>query len=164
VHGGNVLSVFTPSHNPAFLTDCFQSLQAQTLEDWEWVVLLNQRAEWTPPLPDPRVRVVAAPGFGGVGAAKYRACAEARGDILVELDHDDLLASNALHAIHAAFTERPEMALVYSPCAQILEDGRRDDSTFNTTYGWESRDARVDGRAVRYPIALQPTPHNVSYI
>lgn len=159
-----MLSVFTPSHNPAFLTDCFHSLEAQTFEDWEWVVLLNQGAQWVPPHPDPRVRVVVAPGFGGVGAAKYRACAEARGEILVELDHDDLLASNALQAIQEAFTERPGLALVYSHCAQILEDGTRDDSMFNTSYGWEYRDARVDGRDVQYPVAFQPTPHNVSYI
>jgi SAM-dependent methyltransferase len=159
-----VLSVFTPSHNPAFLTDCFNSLKAQTFEDWEWIVLLNRGARWAPPRADRRVRVVAAPGFGGVGAAKYRACAEARGEILVELDHDDLLASSALRAIHEAFACRPDLALVYSHCAQILEDGSRDDSMFNPAYGWEYRDASVDGRDVTYPVAFQPTPHNVSYI
>ena len=164
MHDGNLLSVFTPSHNAAFLTDCFESLEAQTFEDWEWVVLLNRGAQWVPPRADPRVRVIVAPGFGGVGAAKYRACAEARGEILVELDHDDLLASNALRAIQEAFAERPDVALAYSHCAQILEDGSRDDSMFNTTYGWEYREACVDGRDVQYPIAFQPTPHNVSYI
>jgi SAM-dependent methyltransferase len=164
VHGDNLLSVFTPSHNPAFLTDCFNSLEAQTFDDWEWVVLLNQGARWVPPREDPRIRVVVAPGFGGVGTAKYRACSEARGEILVEFDHDDLLASNALQAIHEAFNERPAVALVYSHCAQILEDGSRDDSTFDTANGWEYRQASVDGRDVQYPIAFQPTPHNVSYI
>ena len=128
------------------------------------MVLLNHGARWAPPFTDPRVRVVVAPGFGGVGAAKYRACTEARGEILVELDHDDLLARNALEAIHAAFADRPDLALVYSHCAQILEDGRRDDSTFNNAFGWEYRETRVDGRDVQYPVALQPTPHNVSYI
>jgi O-antigen biosynthesis protein len=164
VHDGNLLSVFTPSHNPAFLTDCFHSLEAQTCDDWEWVVLLNQGAQWVPPREDPRIRVVAAPGFGGVGTAKYRACSEARGEVLVELDHDDLLASNALQAIHEAFIERPDVSLVYSHCAQILEDGSRDDSTFDTANGWEYREATVDGRNVQYPIAFQPTPHNISYI
>ena len=161
---GDVLSVFTPSHDPAFLNDCFNSLQAQTFDDWEWIVLLNRGARWVPPRSDPRVRVVVAPGLGGVGAAKYRACAEARGEILVELDHDDLLASNALQAVHEAFAERPDLALVYSHCAQILQDGTRDDSQFNTANGWEYREARVDGRDVQHPVALQPTPHNVSYI
>jgi O-antigen biosynthesis protein len=164
VHDGNLLSVFTPSHNPAFLADCFNSLEAQTFGDWEWVVLLNQGAHWVPPREDPRIRVVVAPGFGGVGTAKYRACSEARGEVLVELDHDDLLASNALMAIHEAFTERPAVSLVYSHCAQILEDGSRDDSTFDTANGWEYREASVDGRDVQYAIAFQPTPHNVSYI
>jgi glycosyltransferase involved in cell wall biosynthesis len=161
---GDVLSVFTPSHNPAFLTDCFQSLEAQTFQDWEWVVLLNQGAQWAPPHADTRVRVVVAPGLGGVGAAKYRACAEARGEVLVELDHDDLLASNALQAIHESFVQRPGLALVYSHCAQILADGTRDGSKFNSAYGWQYREASVDGRDVQYPIAFHPTPHNVSYI
>jgi hypothetical protein len=35
---------------------------------------------------------------------------------------------------------------------------------FDTSNGWEYRQASVDGRDVLYPIAFQPTPHNVFYI
>ena len=146
-----MLSVFTPSHNPTFLTECFQSLRGQTFEDWEWVVVLNKGVRWRPPSRDPRVRVVIDDELDGVGSAKRRACAVARGEILVELDHDDLLARLALEAIHELFAERPELALVYSHCAQILEDGSRDDSMFNTANGWVYKEATVDGRSVQYP-------------
>ena len=159
-----MLSVFTPSHNPAFLGDCLASLEAQTHQDWEWIVLLNRGARWEPPRDDPRVRVLSDDTLEGIGAAKQSACAQARGEILVELDHDDILAGHALGSIAEAFTEHAGAAMVYSNCAQILEDGSRDDSTFNLAYGWEYREATVDGRAVQYAVAFQPTPHNVSYI
>ena len=159
-----LLTVFTPSHNPVYLTECFESLEQQVFEDWEWVVLLNKGARWQPPRPDPRVRIVVDDDVEGVGSAKQRACAEARGEILVELDHDDILARHALQAVHDAYSERADLSLVYSHCAQILEDGSRDNSMFDTSLGWEYRDVLVDGRDVQYAVALHPTPHNVSYI
>jgi O-antigen biosynthesis protein len=164
VKRGQLLSVFTPSHQPRFLNECFLSLREQTFEDWEWVVVLNRGARWQPPSPDPRVRVLIEDGLEGVGSTKRRACAVARGEILVELDHDDLFARRALEAIYQIYLERPELALVYSHCAQVLEDGSRDDSTFNTANGWVYRDATVDGRSVQYAVSLAATPHNVSYI
>jgi O-antigen biosynthesis protein len=159
-----LLSVFTPSHRPTFLSECFESLQVQTFEEWEWVVVLNKGAKWKPPRNDARVRVIVDNDLDGVGSAKRRACQEARGEILVELDHDDLLARKALEAVHEAYSDKPDLALVYSHCAQILEDGSRDDSTFNAAMGWEYKEAVVDGRQVQYAVSLQPTPHNVSYI
>jgi O-antigen biosynthesis protein len=159
-----LLTVFTPSHNPIFLTECFHSLQAQLFTDWEWVVVLNKGARWDPPSSDPRVRIIIDDGVDGVGAAKNRACGAANGEILVELDHDDLLAPNALHAVQEAFCEGPGLGLVYSHCAQVLEDGGRDDSTFDTNAGWEYKEAVVLGRSVQHAVSLQPTPHNVSYI
>ena len=159
-----LLSVFTPSHNPAFLPECFESLRAQTFKDWEWVVVLNKGARWKLPRRDRRVRIIVDDEVDGVGAAKERACAEAKGDILVELDHDDILARHALEAVHDVYSNRPDLGLVYSHCAQILEDGSRDDSMFNLANGWEYREAAVDGRRVQQVISLEPTPHNVSYI
>ena len=164
MRGSELLTVFTPSHHPVFLTECFQSLQDQVFVDWEWVVLLNKGASWQPPGPDPRVRIIIDDEVDGVGAAKRRACAEARGEILVELDHDDLLAPRALQAVYETFCDHPELALAYSHTAQILEDGSRDDSMFDLSAGWEYREAVVNGRNVRYAVSLQPTPHNVSYI
>lgn len=159
-----LLSVYTPSHRPQFLTECYQSLHEQLFEDWEWVVLLNKEARWAPPAQDPRVRVIVDDSVDGVGSAKQRACAEAKGDVLVELDHDDILARHALGAVHDVFSHRPDLGLVYSHCAQILEDGSRDNSKFNTEVGWEYREAIVDGRSVQHAVSMQPTPHNVSYI
>ncbi|MGW0824144.1 glycosyltransferase [Streptomyces sp. NPDC002845] len=157
-------SVFTPSHQPRFLDECLTALQAQTCPDWEWIVLLNSGARWEPQRPDERVRVEIADDVHGVGAAKRRACELARGEILVELDHDDLLAKACLAELGKAFDQRPEAVLVYSNTAQITEDGKRDDSRFNETHGWQYEEVRVDGRKLLQVMSMAPTPHNVSYI
>ncbi|MGW5355320.1 glycosyltransferase [Streptomyces sp. NPDC004031] len=158
------VSVFTASHQPRYLDDCLASLRRQTFTDWEWVVLLNQGARWRPEQPDERVRVEVADDVKGVGAAKRRACAATRGEFLVELDHDDVLASDCLARIVEAFDADPDAVLVYSDCAQIQADGSADTSRFDIAHGWEYEDAEVDGRAVLSLRSLAPVPHNVSYI
>jgi glycosyltransferase involved in cell wall biosynthesis len=157
-------SVFTPSHHPRFLDECLDSLQAQSCPDWEWIVLLNGGARWRPERPDDRIRVETADGISGVGAAKRRACELARGQILVELDHDDLLASECLAQLGAAFDAHPDIVLAYSHTAQIREDGSRDESRFNEAHGWRYTEVEVDGRRLLQTVSLAPTPHNVSYI
>ncbi|MGW0580525.1 glycosyltransferase, partial [Streptomyces sp. NPDC002920] len=67
----------------------------------------------------------------GVGAAGRRACEPARGEILAELDHDDLPAKDCLAELGTAFDAHPEAVFVHSDTAQITEDAERDDSRFN---------------------------------
>ncbi|MFI1503507.1 glycosyltransferase [Streptomyces sp. NPDC020597] len=157
-------SVFTPSHRTRFLDECLATLQAQTCPDWEWIVLLNNGARWRPENPDDRVRIEIADDVTGVGAAKRRACELARGEILVELDHDDLLAKACLAELGRAFDENPDAVFVYSNTAQITEDGKRDDSRFNESHGWHYEDVRVDGQTLLQVRAMAPTPHNIAYI
>jgi O-antigen biosynthesis protein len=159
-----MISVFTPSHDPKYLDDCLTSLLAQTYTDWEWVVLLNHQAQWEPFSPDPRVRVRHDDEVDGVGAAKQAAVALCEGDHLVELDHDDLLASVALERVVEAFAAFPDASLVYSQCAQVTADLERDNSSYDVAFGWEYREALVDERPVQYPVSMAPTPHNVCYI
>jgi glycosyltransferase involved in cell wall biosynthesis len=158
------VSVFTPSHRPVYLTQAYESLARQTFPDWEWIVLLNKSARWSPPHADQRVRVITDDLASGVGQAKQRACAEAAGELLVELDHDDLLTPNALEQVVKAHANDQDAALFYSHSAQINEDGSPDDSRFVAESGWVYRTEVVDARELSYPTAMQPTPHNVSYI
>src|SRR4051794_36727216 len=99
------LSVFTPSNNPRWLDDCYRSLKRQTYQDWQWIVLLNGQApNWRPPERDERVLTFrASSALRGVGAAKRAVCEHATGEILVELDHDDLLTPNCLELVAQAF-------------------------------------------------------------
>jgi glycosyltransferase involved in cell wall biosynthesis len=158
------VSVFTPTHRPTYLNECFDALVAQTFTDWEWVVVLNGGALWRPPVADERVRVLTNHDLHGVGAAKRYACDQTRGEILVELDHDDLLATRALEEVVKAFDANPEIGFVFSQFAQINEDGSRNDVRFNAAHGWTYREVDVDGVTYLQCDAMLPYPQNVSYI
>jgi GT2 family glycosyltransferase len=161
-----LVSVFTPSHDPRFLDDCYRSLVAQTYRSWEWVVLLNGDAwNWAPPVPDDRIKVLRGPaGQTGVGAAKRQACAHTVGGILLELDHDDVLTADCLAEVVDAFTRHPEAALVYSDFTQINDDGSPNTSRFNEQMGWRYDEVEIDRVTYLRCHALEATPHNVSYI
>ncbi|MFI9488506.1 glycosyltransferase [Promicromonospora sp. NPDC052451] len=158
------VSVFTPSHAPAYLDECCRSIVAQTHRDWEWIVLLNGGARWAPPVLDPRIRVVPGRSTGFVGAIKREACELACGEVLVELDHDDVLAPRCLERVVAAFEENPGAVLVYSDFAQINADGSPNFDTFNPAMGWEYAPANVNGMLVNRCRALAPSPHNIGYV
>ena len=156
--------MFTPSHDPHYLDACLQTLLGQTFEDWEWVVVLNHDARWSPAVEDGRLRIARRDELAGVGAAKRYACSLARGEFLVELDHDDELRSDALELVVKAFDDDPGTGFVYSHFAQITADGERNDERFDERNGWVYRDVDVDGRVVLQCEALEASPHNVSYI
>jgi len=154
------ISLFTPSHNPRWLDEVYESLKAQTHEDWEWVVLLNGSFEWNPPK-DHRVRCQwAMPWVKGVGALKAKAVGLCTGEILLELDHDDLLMPTALERVAEAFAENPEVGFVYSDFAQINEDGTPNFSEFDRVYGWSYRDEN----GYHVTDSKSPHPHHVALI
>ena len=82
------------------------------VSDWEWIVLLNGKAtDWSPPATDPRVKIHRAlPRLRGIGALKRAACELATGEILVELDHDDLLSRGCLAQLSETFKD-PQVVL-----------------------------------------------------
>jgi hypothetical protein len=126
-------------------------------------VLNGDAAEWAPPVPDDRVRVERSTATG-VGAVKRAACALARGDVLVELDHDDVLTSDCLAEVCAEFGRHPKAALVFSDFAQAGEDLSRNDDRFAESAGWVYSDECIDGVMYQRCHAMAPSPHNVGYI
>nr|WP_241248188.1 glycosyltransferase family A protein [Nocardioides sp. KC13] len=78
------------------MDECLRSVRAQTHRDREWIVQLNGSAERAPDTPDPRIKVARSESAGLVGAAKKAACALAEVEILLELDHDDVLDTRCL--------------------------------------------------------------------
>lgn len=164
------VSVFTPSHDPRWLDQCWDSLKSQTFQDFEWLVGLNGDAAPWPAVDfegDSRIRVFSLPA-GGVGALKRALCFEARAPFLVELDHDDLLTTIALEEIVTAFTNNPGAGLVYSDSAQVNEDLTYNDERFAEGHGWvwHDSDVTVDDWTGKVMVceSKPATPHNVSYI
>lgn len=159
------VSVFTPSHNTRYLSEAYKSLRDQSFSDWEWIVLLNRAApKWHPPEDDPRVKVSRAPaGAKGIGALKRAACELTSGEILVELDHDDLLARGCVAHLVDAFGDS-SVVFAYSDFAQINSDGTPNFDRFDQSFGWEYSRGSIDGRDYDRCRSLAPSPHNLSYI
>ena len=115
------------------LARTWASLKAQTYRDWSWWVYDDSPTEHIGVQrqvygyqSDERyvvnyMRPYAASG-GNIGFAKRNAFRWANADILVELDHDDELTSDALQLVADAFT-KPEIGFVYSDWCEILPNG-----------------------------------------
>jgi len=155
-------SVFTPSHNPRYLGECFNSLIGQTELDWEWVLIPNGGASISPEIAmHPKVRVVPAPDYmvrQGIGALKRFACEQCTGEFFVELDHDDWLLPNALRRLREEIS-KTNAGFLYSDFTNCFDDGRCE--VYDARYGWENYAVELPGRqaiAMRafaiYPSAL----------
>jgi len=73
---------------------------------------------------DPRIRIVSMPANVGTAAAANAGIAQARGDIIVRLDADDLAEPSRLGRLLAALAEEPQLGLIGSAVMLIDEDGR----------------------------------------
>lgn len=131
------ISVFTPTYNTGeLILDTYVSLYSQTFTDWEWVIIDDSTDDVTYDIlkeiadNDYRVRVFKESKHSGViGYLKNRAANLCLGDILVELDHDDLLRNDALSVIDKAFSFNPFSGYLYSDTVEFYADGR------SRTYG-----------------------------
>lgn len=149
-------SVFTPTHDTRHLGLVYDSLLAQTDQDWEWLIVPNG-AVCLPSLPDPRVRILPRQPAGNVGALKAYACSRARGEWLVELDHDDELLPTALERIGASTAD-----FAYSNA--VLVNDEWDPVLWRPDCGWEWRPVEVHGHQVVETVAPEPLPSNLSRI
>jgi len=160
------LSVVTPTHNTQWLPEVADSLRAQDFTgSWEWLIVPNNGAEIDAgQFDDLPVRVVPMGGEAkGVGAIKAFAFGQARGEIHVELDHDDLLTPHALTTIDRAFTEHPEAVLAYSNSGEFW-DGTDEPNTYDTRYGWLHRDREFYGRKFVELRGFPPSPAMMRHV
>ena len=160
------VSLFTPTHDPQYLAAIYRELKEQPFD--EWVILanggnidINQLAPEI--LTDNRVNLIFSDITGSVGALKKLACEQCTGDILVEMDHDDLLIAPGIQRIKEAF-EDPKIVFAYSNCSQFM-DGDVYHPPFDEKYGWIYKDDVIhNNRKYRHPICPSPHPSNVSII
>ena len=159
------VSVFTPTHNPQFIEETYASIKDQPYD--EWVISLNNGAKQSD-IPveiqnDHRTRIIVDAGASqNIGAIKHFACSYCDGDILVELDHDDLLVNDAIVRIREAFQD-PEVVFVYSNSAEF---NHPDYSIrmYAEGNGWEYRDFYHDGFLYKEAVTPPSTPYHASLI
>lgn len=155
------LSIFTPSHKPEHLSELYDSIKAQDFD--EWVILLNGGVTYADLPKDPRiVQVLDGGGEPYVGRLKRDAVAHCTGDILVEVDHDDLLAPTAIAEIRRAFAET-DAGFVYSNTVSANMDWTQRER-YGAQYGWQFRPVDWNGHALDETISFEPTPASVSRI
>ena len=123
-------SVLTAVHDPErhHLDACLESVRRQTSTDLEHILVDDgstrpyvQEVLQAAAAADPRVRVVTRPVSGGIVAASQDALAAASGEIVLLLDHDDVLEPDAVASMDAALADAD---VAYSDHDLILPDGR----------------------------------------
>lgn len=138
-----VVSVLMPVHDPApkVLRAALASLRAQLYPHWELCAVddastdpavgrLLARAATS----DPRIRVLRRAENGHIARATNDALAMARGTWCAFLDHDDVLAEDALYEVARAAREDPGLVLVYSDEDKIDGQGRRFEPHFKADF------------------------------
>jgi SAM-dependent methyltransferase len=97
-----------------------------------------------------------------VGPLKGEACSLCTGDILLELDHDDLLTPTALEEVAAAFEDQT-IGFVYSNTIHSTGTFGKI-QRFDERYGWKYREVEYMGNKLDEHISFEPTPDSLSRI
>ena len=121
-----LVSVITPCHNAAaFVGQTIESVLAQTHQPVEHLIVDDGSSDgsWAviERFAEPhreRLRAEQVPVSRGASHARNRGAALARGEYLMFLDADDLIAPNSLGALVAALRERPD-AIAYTRWRQL---------------------------------------------
>jgi GT2 family glycosyltransferase len=140
-----LISVITPVYNtdPRWLRACVESVRRQAYPNWEHC--LCDDASTSPDTAavlrelegDPRVHIVRSPTNGGISAATNAALAEARGEFIALLDHDDELAPDALAEVVRWINDHPETDVVYSDEDKLEPSGARCEPFFKPDWSPE---------------------------
>ncbi len=167
-----LVSVFTPTHNPRFLAECFKSLTMQTHREWEWIIVpngegLKAATELAKSFAeqDERVRVFPYAGESkNIGCLKRMACEVATGELLMEYDHDDTLTRECLAEIVKAYKRVScgQPVFIYSDDAALNADGTS--NLFGTHWGWEHYDWNYRGKSYGINRGFDITPRSLCEI
>lgn len=160
-------SVITPTHiRNSYLEDLYDSLVAQTYTNWEWILWLNGGAKKTDVSDkiknDERVRIyVSTFDNKFVGFNKNKAFHLGSGDVLVEVDHDDILTEDCLEELNKAF-QNDEIGFVYSDCAVYHMNGEF--QPYGEAYGWSHKKVNWKGKELYSMDSFNPTSRSVAFI
>jgi glycosyltransferase involved in cell wall biosynthesis/SAM-dependent methyltransferase len=140
-------SVVLNSYNgELWIAEAIESVLAQSFGDWELIVWDDGSSDRTVAIArgfdDPRIRVIASDERLGIGGARDRAIAVARGEWLAFLDQDDLWLPGKLGAQNALIEADSEgrLGLVYGRTRRFSADGWK--GAFDA---WHGRGALPEG-------------------
>lgn len=124
-------TVICPAYNARLTIQAtLRSVQAQTFEDFEMVVVDDGSSDDTPELVegfaagDPRFRLVRQENAGTAGA-RNRGIAEARGALISIIDNDDMWLPDYLESVQEALVSAPGIGLCFCDIWAMSDRTRR---------------------------------------
>lgn len=154
-----MISVFTPFHkkDSSFLKEAYQSLLEQTFQDWEWIILLNGEGHKAdiPFLVDKRIKIFGTNKTNNIGALKKEACLKSSGEILLELDYDDLLTPDCFQKVYNAFQDE-KIQMAYSNSCEF-ENETWKPNFYSEYWGWVNRPFVFQGHDLIESVAWKPS-------
>jgi glycosyltransferase involved in cell wall biosynthesis len=162
-------SVITPTHDPdniPFLLETFGSLCEQTYVNWEWILFINNKflPQLVPKMihDHPKVKIYHAYiDTPNLGAIKKAAFSLGTGDVLVELDHDDMLVSTCLEKLNEAYQD-DDVGFAYSDCAMLHMENNF--IPYDNTHGWTHKSFTWKGKELTVMDSFTPSSQSLSYI
>jgi glycosyltransferase involved in cell wall biosynthesis len=124
-----LVSIVTPLYNKGpFIKETAASVLSQTCTQWEWLVVDNGSTDCGPEIvaaiDNPRVSLLLSEKRGPC-VARNLGVKQARGEWILFLDADDLLAATFLERYLDSAREHPAAEIVVGSCYQFL-DGQQD--------------------------------------
>ena len=126
--------------DPDALRALFRSVLAQRYGAWDMSIVddASTRPETRTVLAematDPRVRLTRLEQNSGIGRATGVALADATGEWIAFVDHDDVLDPDALHDVARLVREAPDLEMVYTDQDRLRVDGTIGDPTFKSAW------------------------------
>jgi glycosyltransferase involved in cell wall biosynthesis len=161
-------SIITPEHqknNIPYLLELYETIVNQTYFDWEWVIYVNGNCKISD-IPseitsNDKVKVFSGQTHENIGFIKNKAFNLGKGDILVEVDHDDLISPNCLEELNKAYQD-PEVGFVYSNA--VMYDLNPNRVPWNPNNGWTYTIQEFRGEKYYAMDSFPPTSHSMSII
>lgn len=170
-----MISYTTPIYNTGDkLYNTYDSLRQQTYPNWEWV-LVNDSTDGGKTLKiaediaknDPRVKVYdfREKSGGLIGEVKWRANCMARGFILAELDHDDLLVPWCTEDLYKAAKKHPEAGFFFNDTLEVNEDWESQTYPDGFAFAYGSyRDEEYNGKMMKVANQHNINPKTIRHI
>jgi glycosyltransferase involved in cell wall biosynthesis len=158
-------SIISPSHkNTPYLQELYESLCAQTYENWEWVLWLNgkfKRSKLSPEIEnDERVKIYECKEKNpNVGFHKNKAFHLGSGDVVVEVDHDDMITPDCLEELNKAYQDE-SVGFIFSDVA-VYDDNF---VPYNEQHGWSYYLYNFRGKDRYVMNSWRPTSQSLAYI
>lgn len=175
IEDSEMISYTTPIYNTGVkLYNTYESLMEQTYQNWEWV-LINDSTDGGRTLKiaediasrDPRVKVYdfREKSGGNIGEVKWRANCMAKGFILAELDHDDLLVPWCTEDLYKAAKKHPEAGFFFNDTLEVNEEWESQTYPDGFAFAYGSyRDEEYKGKMMKVANQHNINPKTIRHI